>query len=99
MTQYNCTENPENGRNVMNLCCAEKITELPALSSGGDEIVRFNVGGEIFQVRKETLLSEPGTIFCHILNGCWNVSKGADGAIFIDRDPRYTHFSWRIFLF
>ncbi len=50
--------------------------------------IKFNVGGESFQTTEETLLSEPNTLFHHILNGSWGCEKDSSGAILLDRDPR-----------
>jgi hypothetical protein len=51
--------------------------------------IKLNVGGETFQTTKETLLSEPNSLFHHILNGSWGVERDSYGAILLDRDPRY----------
>ena len=57
-------------------------------SSKDSMFVKFNVGGEIFQTSKETILSEPDTLFHHILSDSWHASKDLEGAILLDRDPK-----------
>lgn len=56
------------------------------------EVVRLNVGGEVFVVPVNTLLGRESNTFFHALLGAKDegvapVFTDADGAIFIDRDP------------
>ena len=61
--------------------------------------ILINVGGEKFETTKETLLSEPGSLFDHILNGRWKNAYDSEDPIFFDRDPRFRIFSVVLSLF
>ena len=53
----------------------------------GGEIVRLDVGGEIFETTYKSLLSIPDTYFYNIFSDKSNVCFEDDGTFFIDRSP------------
>ncbi|KAK5575828.1 hypothetical protein RB653_006962 [Dictyostelium firmibasis] len=58
-----------------------------------DSMLKLNVGGEIYYTTLSTLISDSNSMFYLMFGtGRFNVQKGDDGTIFIDRDGRYFHY-------
>lgn len=51
------------------------------------EIVKLNVGGQLFTTTKQTLLSVDDSFFTAMFSGCLPILYDSSGAIFIDRSP------------
>ncbi|KAJ3278046.1 hypothetical protein HK104_002708, partial [Borealophlyctis nickersoniae] len=49
--------------------------------------VKLDIGGAIFSISLDTLLSQKETFFSSLFREEWQVKPGDDGTIFIDRDP------------
>eukprot|EP01006_Ploeotia_vitrea_P045424 TRINITY_DN66941_c0_g1_i1.p1 TRINITY_DN66941_c0_g1~~TRINITY_DN66941_c0_g1_i1.p1 ORF type:complete len:312 (+),score=48.19 TRINITY_DN66941_c0_g1_i1:56-991(+) len=55
----------------------------------GNEKVKLNVGGTVFETSKQTLTTEAGTFFHTMVNsGHWQPDENT-GEFFIDRDPQF----------
>lgn len=68
---------------------AEALAERAALSMAASRSVTLNVGGTKFESSRSTLCDQ-SVYFQRLLSGEFS-DADADGAIFIDRDPRYFH--------
>lgn len=55
-----------------------------------EDVVKLNVGGHYFETSLQTLKRQPNTFFTAMFSGCTELSKGKDGAYFVDQDG--THF-------
>ena len=56
-----------------------------------EDVIKLNVGGHYFETSLQTLLKrQPNTFFTAMFSGCTELSKGKDGAYFVDQDG--THF-------
>jgi len=51
--------------------------------------IKFNVGGQIFQTTKTTLLKEPESMLVRMFEGELPSDRDEQGAILIDRSPKY----------
>ena len=51
--------------------------------------VRLNVGGQVFETSKPTLLAEPGSMFYALIHSGAFVPDAQTGDFFIDRDPKF----------
>jgi hypothetical protein len=51
------------------------------------DIIKLNVGGQIFHTTKSTLLKYSDTFFSRLFNGKFDAQTDLDGNIFIDRSP------------
>ena len=54
------------------------------------EVIKFSVGGHMFDTSIETIKRFPNSLFAQVLLGKGNVKKNSDGSYFFDRDG--THF-------
>lgn len=54
-----------------------------------DELVRINVGGEVFAVSLSTLRRSQPTRIGALFTGKYRLLRDASGAVFIDRSPRF----------
>ncbi len=52
------------------------------------DIVRLNVGGEIFDTNMQTLQKYPDSFFSVMFSGRTSLEKTSDGSYFIDRDGK-----------
>ncbi|KAI1710370.1 BTB/POZ domain-containing protein [Ditylenchus destructor] len=53
------------------------------------EWIRLNVGGKVFQTRKDTLSRYPDTFLDRLVNGGLPSDKDESGAYLIDADPEH----------
>ena len=51
-----------------------------------NDIVKLNVGGEMFATSLETLKKFPNSLFANMFSGSTKLKQESDGAYFIDRD-------------
>ena len=51
-----------------------------------EDVVKLNVGGEIFETSLQTLRKYPDSFFSNMFSEHFQLIKGKDGAYFIDRD-------------
>lgn len=62
---------------------------LPQVLSDSDQMV-LNVGGQRFTTTINTLRNAPSpSLFSAMFSGRYDLVRGADGAVFIDRDGRH----------
>eukprot|EP00112_Aurelia_sp_Birch-Aquarium-sp1_P025512 Seg851.3 transcript_id=Seg851.3/GoldUCD/mRNA.D3Y31 product="BTB/POZ domain-containing protein KCTD14" protein_id=Seg851.3/GoldUCD/D3Y31 len=54
-----------------------------------DEVIKLNVGGQIFETSLKTLRKYPGSFLAEMFSREHQIIKGADGAFFIDHDGTY----------
>ena len=69
----------------------EQLTNEQSKSSkmaDTSEIITLNVGGQLFDTTRHTLLSINDTFFTVLLSGRIPSYKDKNGALFIDRDPK-----------
>ena len=55
-----------------------------------EDVIKLNVGGHYFETSLQTLKRQPNAFFTAMFSGCTELSKGKDGAYFVDQDG--THF-------
>ena len=55
-----------------------------------EDVIKLNVGGHYFETSLQTLKRQPNTFFTAMFSGSTELSKGKDGAYFVDQDG--THF-------
>ena len=65
--------------------------EMMKLGASEDEVLHLNAGGELFMVKRSTLLMAPhDSLFNAMFSGRWDesLSKDAEGRIFLDMSPK-----------
>lgn len=67
----------------------QERTAMDALLKTGDEVVRVNAGGTIFQARRSTLCQVPGSMLSYMFSGRWDQGLLFDdtGAVFVEASP------------
>jgi len=53
------------------------------------EIIKLNVGGQVFHTTKATLIKHPNSFFGKLMSGTFEATKDDQGNIFLDRSPDY----------
>ena len=56
-----------------------------------DEIIKLNVGGKMYETRRQTLLADQGSLLANMPSGEYPNSLQSDGSYFIDRDGTHFH--------
>lgn len=84
----------ESGSIVSSVPTAPKYSPQSPRYAQGDEIVRLNVGGQLFTTLRSTLCSVPGSMLEAMFSGRFGIPAMRDdsGAYFLDRDPIYFEF-------
>ena len=54
-----------------------------------DDVIKLNVGGQIFETSLKTLRKYPGSFLAEMFSGEHQIVKGSDGSFFIDHDGTY----------
>lgn len=67
----------------------EGVAASAAPSPASSNFLKLNVGGTVFSTRKSTLSKFEGTYLSALASGTFDDDRDLDGAVFIDRDPRY----------
>lgn len=57
-----------------------------------EDVVKLNVGGEIFETSLQTLRKYPDSYFSNMFSEHFQLIKGKDGAYFIDRDGQHFRY-------
>eukprot|EP00397_Hematodinium_sp_SG-2012_P028211 GEMP01029691.1.p1 GENE.GEMP01029691.1~~GEMP01029691.1.p1 ORF type:complete len:420 (+),score=84.30 GEMP01029691.1:218-1477(+) len=69
----------------------EKLEQLNLAFVGRDnDVLKLNVSGEMFQMKRKTLTAPfPDSFLAHLFSGRWdeNIEKDAEGNYFLDLDP------------
>ena len=67
---------------------AEK-EQMQAVSISDDDIIHFNIGGQIFSTTRSTLCQVEGSLLTTMFSGRWedNLKRDENGAIFFDFNP------------
>jgi hypothetical protein len=58
------------------------------LNANLEEVLFLNVGGTIFNVRRELLCQYHDSMLARMFSGRWSLKEDRNGNIFIDRDPK-----------
>ena len=63
-----------------------KKRRMELIGSNQDEILEFDVGGQLCKVQRKQMMKDPGSNLAAFFSGIHEQNRTSDGKVFLDRD-------------